>query len=203
MKNFKPEIRIFWQKGVKEAQIELAAWVIKILLDHANAADKVKVTYGKAVNLQRFMEPVISFWRGYFDADAILDDINEYYCGNYHSVLLVKDRIFFIIDGQKHQIVGLAQPYESAIIYVDKPSKIDDVKVRQSIAMATQHEIGHVFDLPPWYRLEGIILSFNKYRHCANLCVMYPHVGIADKIDFKKTPLCQICLSNLRSFFHV
>lgn len=202
MKNFKPEIRIFWQKGVKEAQIELVAWAIKIILDHANATDKVKVTYGKAVDLQRFKEPVVSLWNGYLDADAILDDINEYYCGNYHSVLLVKDHIFFVTDGKKHQIVGMAQPHESAIIYVDKPNKINDVKVRLGIAMASQHETSHVFYLPPWDRTESIILSFNKYRHCANLCVMYPNISIADKIDFKKTPLCQICLSDLRNFFN-
>lgn len=206
---FKP-IRIFWQKkSVSSQQIKIVVETIHRFLKLAETPQEIKIEYGGALDLRNFKGSLFSRWGRCLDARNLIDYLAKSQKEDkekYYSLLLVKNSIFFQPEigkkdkkreYKKEKISGLTKSYSSAVIFVDKASKINNASVKKAIQFITFHELGHVFGLIPEQRIHKVILSYGEYRHCGNHCAMHPKQSLFSN----KKPFCLTCLWDLRAYF--
>lgn len=201
---YKPEIRIFWQNGVSNEQIELAIEAVNLFLKHARATEKIKVTKGREFNLDVFKESENSKWKNYLDCLEIFYylSVEQSNLTNYTVVLLVKDRLLYKYNNQNNFVHGVGcEKAKVAIVYSHGQSIFENTQIKNYFVGNILHELGHVFNLPNPDRHHNIMPSITGHRHCARLCTMRPNTEITDKLDLQTKPFCLFCIADLRRVF--
>lgn len=204
MRKIRP-IRIFWQDGVSERQVDIVTKAIKMLLFLAGAENKIEIKLGgKVCDPARHRDDnILSDFFGCYNAVGIIDDFTfEQRLDNYNTeyiIFLMQDKIFMNTDEGIKSIGGVARSGESAVVSVgyDFLPDLERIKIFNTYCL-TIHELGHIFYLPSEERKEEIELSpINKTRHCANDCILYPVI----RQPMNKDIFCPTCLNELRGYF--
>lgn len=179
--SYKKKIKIFWQEGVREKQINIGIAAILLFILHANASGKVDIKKGKQLKFVDFKKEKGKY-AGRLNADLITAALSKKVRRSY-GLVLTHEELYCRQSRSLESAVGLASySYDTAAVYTGCESNPANDK---EIMGTVMHELGHLCGL----------------KHCNDWCVMFPDCGIAPKLDLTVNAFCPVCLKKLRAFF--